>query len=49
MSTELERPADLEAPAPRKRHSLADVYHERTNFQFIDRSWRWASCPVRSS
>jgi len=27
--------------APRKRHSLADIYHERTNFQFIDRSWRW--------
>jgi preprotein translocase subunit SecF len=30
------------APAPkRRRHSLADVYHERTHFQFIDRSWRW--------
>jgi preprotein translocase subunit SecF len=25
-----------------KRHSLGDIYHERTNFQFIDRSWRWA-------
>jgi preprotein translocase subunit SecF len=27
---------------PRRRHTLADLYHERTNFQFIDRSWRWA-------
>jgi preprotein translocase subunit SecF len=26
----------------KKRHSIADLYHERTNFQFIDRSWRWA-------
>ncbi len=24
-----------------KRHSIADIYHERTNFQFIQRSWRW--------
>ena len=28
--------------AKRQRHTLADLYHERTNFQFIDRSWRWA-------
>ena len=26
----------------RKRHTLADFYHERTHFNFIDRSWRWA-------
>jgi preprotein translocase subunit SecF len=34
----------LEAPAPRKRRrtTFADLYHERTNFQFIERSWRWA-------
>jgi preprotein translocase subunit SecF len=25
----------------RKRHTLKDIYHERTHFQFIDRSWRW--------
>ncbi len=24
-----------------KRHTFADLYHERTNFQFIKRSWRW--------
>jgi preprotein translocase subunit SecF len=24
------------------RHTLADLYHERTEFQFIQRSWRWA-------
>lgn len=23
-------------------HTLADLYHERTEFQFIARSWRWA-------
>jgi len=34
----------LEAPAPpkRRRTTFADLYHERTNFQFIQRSWRWA-------
>ena len=33
----------VEAGAPeRKRHTLADLYHERTHFDFIDRSWRWA-------
>ena len=26
----------------RRRHTLRDLYHERTNFQFIERSWRWA-------
>lgn len=25
----------------RRRHTFADLYHERTNFQFIARSWRW--------
>jgi preprotein translocase subunit SecF len=24
-----------------KRHTLADIYHERTNFQFTTRKWRW--------
>jgi len=28
--------------AKRQRHSFADLYHERTHFQFIERSWRWA-------
>jgi len=34
----------LDAPAPvkRRRTTFADLYHERTNFQFIERSWRWA-------
>jgi preprotein translocase subunit SecF len=33
------------APAPtpvKQRHTLSDIYHERTHFQFIERSWRWA-------
>jgi preprotein translocase subunit SecF len=25
-----------------RRHTLADLYHERTSFDFIGRSWRWA-------
>jgi preprotein translocase subunit SecF len=25
-----------------RRHTLRDLYHERTHFQFIERSWRWA-------
>src|SRR5439155_24896451 len=29
------------AEPKRRRHTLADVYHERTHFNFIDRSWRW--------
>ncbi len=24
------------------RHTLGDLFHERTHFQFIERSWRWA-------
>ncbi len=31
----------VEAPK-RKHHTIADFYHERTHFNFIDRSWRWA-------
>ena len=31
------------AVKPKKqRHTWADLYHERTHFQFIERSWRWA-------
>jgi preprotein translocase subunit SecF len=31
-------------PKPKKqRHTWADLYHERTHFQFIERSWRWAA------
>jgi preprotein translocase subunit SecF len=25
-----------------RRHRISDLYHERTNYQFIERSWRWA-------
>ena len=31
-----------EAQEGRRRTTLADLFHERTNFNFIDRSWRWA-------
>ena len=33
-----------EAPPPtrRRHHTLSDLFHERTRFQFIERSWRWA-------
>jgi len=24
-----------------RRHTFADLYHERTNYQFMDRGWRW--------
>jgi preprotein translocase subunit SecF len=34
--------ATAPAPAKRERHRFADLYHERTHFQFIERSWRWA-------
>jgi preprotein translocase subunit SecF len=27
----------------KQRHTWADLYHERTHFEFIDRSWRWAA------
>jgi preprotein translocase subunit SecF len=31
-----------EAPK-RRHHTIKDFYHERTHFNFIDRSWRWAA------
>ena len=35
--------ADPSVPGPGgRRHTFGDLYHERTNYQFIDRSWRWA-------
>jgi preprotein translocase subunit SecF len=37
----IERPPEQEK-RHRVRHTLSDIYHERTNFQFIERSWRWA-------
>jgi preprotein translocase subunit SecF len=29
-------------PEKKPRHTFADIYHERTHFEFIERSWRWA-------
>jgi preprotein translocase subunit SecF len=29
-------------PGGRFRRGLADLFHEQTNYNFIDRSWRWA-------
>ena len=34
--------APVPEPVKPPRHTLADLYHERTHFQFIERSWRWA-------
>jgi len=35
--------ADPSKPGPGgRRHTFGDLYHEHTNYQFIDRSWRWA-------
>ncbi len=31
-----------ETPPRRQRHTFADLFHERTHYQFIERSWRWA-------
>jgi preprotein translocase subunit SecF len=31
-----------ETPA-RRRTTLGDLFHERANFEFIDRSWRWVA------
>ena len=28
--------------AKRARNTLSDVFHERNQFNFIERSWRWA-------
>ena len=43
MTTTVEPPADqpVAQPAKRQRTTLKDVYHERTNFQFIAHSRRW--------
>ena len=35
------RPAD-DIPGVTRRHRPSDFYHERTNFQFIKHSRRWA-------
>jgi preprotein translocase subunit SecF len=35
-------PVPESAPEKRKRHTWSDLYHERTHFEFIERSWRWA-------
>jgi preprotein translocase subunit SecF len=43
--SELERTvaASPSDPGPGgRRHRFGDLYHEHTNYQFIDRSWRWA-------
>jgi len=35
---------DPSLPGPGgRRHTFGDLYHEHTNYQFIDRSWRWAA------
>ena len=34
--------ATATAPTKRQRHTFSDFYHERTHFEFIQRSWRWA-------
>jgi len=34
--------APAPAPVKRQRHTFGDLYHERTHFEFIERSWRWA-------
>jgi preprotein translocase subunit SecF len=38
----LERPPAPEKTRHRFRDTLGDIFHERTHFQFIERSWRWA-------
>jgi preprotein translocase subunit SecF len=39
MSTE--HSPDVDLPGVTRRHRFADLYHERTNFQFIKHSRRW--------
>jgi preprotein translocase subunit SecF len=29
-------------PVQQRRHRLSDLFHERTRYNFIERSWRWA-------
>ena len=38
MTTTLTPPPERQ----RQRHTLGDLFHERTRFRFIERSWRWA-------
>jgi preprotein translocase SecF subunit len=41
--TEVHTPESVEdIPGVTRRHRISDVYHERTNFQFIKHSRRWA-------
>ena len=35
-------PAPADIPGVTRRHRFSDLYHERTNFQFIKHSKRWA-------
>jgi preprotein translocase subunit SecF len=35
-------PVDDDIPGVTRRHKFSDLYHERTNFQFIKHSRRWA-------
>ena len=35
-------PTDEEIPGVTRRHRISDLYHERTNFQFIKHTKRWA-------
>jgi preprotein translocase subunit SecF len=35
-------PVSTPEPAKKQRHTWADLYHERTHFHFIEKSWRWA-------
>jgi preprotein translocase subunit SecF len=38
--------SDGDVPGVTRRHRFADLYHERTNFRFIERSRRWAVLSV---
>ncbi len=43
--SELERTVAVDPAQPGpggRRHRFSDLYHETTNYQFMDRSWRWA-------
>ncbi|HET9727809.1 MAG TPA: protein translocase subunit SecF, partial [Acidimicrobiia bacterium] len=42
MTTTLTPPSEAEdVPGVTRRHRPSDLYHERTNFQFIKHSRRW--------
>jgi preprotein translocase subunit SecF len=34
--------APVDTDGKRRRHTLSDIFHERTNFDIVGRSWRWA-------